>query len=84
LSDDASIFDIAWRTGGQAILAAAGGAAEAARGSDLLRQSITRFAENGGAAFIDKTMTELFGSSESLSDTQVGQLGSALVDRWRE
>jgi hypothetical protein len=83
LSEEAHIFDVAWRTGGQAILAATGNDADTSRGSDLLRESITRFAQDGGATFIDQTITSLFGNAPSLTDAQVSQLGAALVEQWQ-
>ena len=77
---DAHIVNIAWRTGGMAVLASMD-----EDGSDRLRESITAFARDGGAGYVSDTIVNLFGASDKpLSDTQVSQLGAALVDRWRE
>ena len=80
MSDAAHITNIAWRRGGQAILATMD-----EDGSDKLRGAISAYARDGGAGYVASTMESLFGDSDKpLSDSQVSQLGAALVDRWRE
>jgi hypothetical protein len=77
---DAHIMNIAFRTGGQAVLSAAG---EEDNGTELLRDAIATFAQDGGAAYVSDTIESLFPNSDSLSDEQLGQLGSALVENYQ-
>jgi hypothetical protein len=80
MNDVAHITNIAWRRGGQAILATMD-----EDGSDKLRGAISAYAQDGGAGYVASTMESLFGQSHTpLSDSQVSQLGAALVDRWCE
>jgi hypothetical protein len=77
---DAHIVNIAFRTGGQAVLAACG-----EDGSEFLRDAIVAYATDGGASVVNETIVSLFGNDDSaLTDSQLGQLGEALVENWKE
>jgi hypothetical protein len=77
-----SIVDVAFRVGGQRVLAAAGD--ESGVGTDLLRDAITAFARDGGAAVVNDTIVSLFGDNDgALTDSQLGQLGAALVENYQ-
>jgi hypothetical protein len=79
MSDDAHIALVAIRNGGRRFLSAFG-----EDGTPQLRDAITNFARDGGSGYVADTIESLFGQSDKpLSDTQVSQLGAALVDRWR-
>jgi hypothetical protein len=74
----ASIGMVAWRRGGQNVLATLG-----ADGTPQLRDAITNFARDGNAAVVNDTITSLFGNASSLSDEQVGTLADHLVENWK-
>ena len=79
MSEAQHIFQIAKRTGGQSILAACG-----EDGSDQLRDAIAAYAADGGVRNIKATIESLFGNDDSaLTDSQLGELGAALVENWR-
>jgi hypothetical protein len=73
-----SIVDVAWRTGGQAILAACG-----EDGTELLREAIAAHAADGNAAIVNATIESLFPHDDSLTSEQLGQLGTALVENYQ-
>jgi len=79
MSEAGHIFQIAKRTGGQAILAACGEDG----GTEMLRDAISAFAQDGGAAYVNDTIVSLFGEASSLSDDQLGELGTALVENFQ-
>jgi hypothetical protein len=77
----AHIANIGWRTGCANFLANVFDEDD----SDRLRGAISAYAQDGGAGYVASTIESLFGQSHTpLSDSQVSQLGAALVDRWRE
>jgi hypothetical protein len=76
---DAHIVNIAFRTGGQAVLAACG-----EDGTELLRDAIVAYAADGGAAVVTDTIVSLFGDNDApLTSDQLGTLGSALVENYQ-
>jgi len=75
----ASIGMVAWRRGGQRIVGTLGEDA-----TPQLRDAITNYARDGGAAAVNETIISLFGDASTLSDEQVGTLADTLVDRWCE
>jgi hypothetical protein len=76
-----SIIDVAWRAGGFAVLTALG---EDNDGSGMLRDAITTFAQNGGAAYVSETIESLFPNSDSpLTNNQLAALADELVENWQ-
>ena len=75
---DAHIANIAFRTGGAAVLAACG-----EDGSDMLRDSIAAYAADGNATVVNDQIVSLFGSVSSLTDEQLAELGDALVENYQ-
>jgi hypothetical protein len=58
---------------------------ESGVGTVLLRDAITSFAQDGGASVVNDTIMSLFGESDAaLTDSQLGELGDALVENWKE
>jgi hypothetical protein len=55
----------------------------ASDGTDLLREAILAYAGDGGAAYVNDQIVSLFPNSDSLTDSQVAELGSALVENWK-
>jgi hypothetical protein len=76
-----SIVDVAFRVGGQRILAAAGD--ESGAGTELLREAIAAHAADGNAAIVNATIESLFPNDDSLTSEQLGQLGTALVENYQ-
>lgn len=80
MSEAAHIVDIAFRTGGQAVLAACG---EDNDGVGMLRDAIAAFAQDGGAAVVNETIIDLFGENDApLTDSQLGELGATIVENY--
>jgi hypothetical protein len=74
----ASIGLVAIRNGGRRFLATFG-----EDGTPQLRDAITNYARDGGAAVVNDTIVNLFGDASSLSDEQVGTLADHLVENWK-
>ncbi len=75
----AEIVNVAWRRGGQNIVAALGEDA-----TPQLRDAISSYARDGNAAVVNQTIVSLFGQSDApLSDAQVCTLAETLVENWQ-